>query len=78
MTKLSFVWHTAKKGGLRDETGMMEGCQSAIHSKMRMGMHCHIPCSLSFFFTLALDFPHTFADIQHQTSDNDGIHAALS
>ena len=74
---LSFVWRAAKKGGLRDETGMMERCQSAIHSKMSKGMHCHIPVSV-FFFTLSLDFPHTFADIQHQTSDNDGIHAALS
>ena len=38
--RVSFVWRAASSGeGLRDDTaaGMMERCQSAIHSKMRKG-----------------------------------------
>ena len=34
--RVSFVWRAASSGGLRDDTaaGMVERCQSDIHSKM--------------------------------------------
>ena len=53
-----FVWRAASSGGLRDDTaaGMVERCQSDIHSKMRKGT-VKFQSQSFYFLTLASVVP---------------------
>ena len=52
-----FVWRSASSGGLRDDTaaGMVERCQSDIHSKMFAPCFLRASCDVGMAFSLAED-----------------------